>query len=58
MPKSFKEIEQMFNIPEAKIKKEYNRIKKLVKIELTVEQPNEILKSYIRTFCDENKENF
>ena len=58
MPKSFKEIEQMFNIPEAKIKKEYNRIKKLVKIELTVEQQNEILKSYIRTFCDENKENF
>ena len=38
MPKSFKEIEQMFNIPETKIKKEYNRIKKLVKIELTVEQ--------------------
>ena len=57
MSKSFKDIALMFNIPEAKIKKAYNHIKKVVVNVLTVEQQNETLKNYIRNFCDENKEN-
>ena len=57
MSKSFKDIALMFSIPEAKIKKAYNHIKKVVVNVLTVEQQNETLKNYIRNFCDENKEN-
>ena len=56
MSKSFKDIALMFSIPEAKIKKAYNHIKKVVVNVLTVEQQNETLKNYIRNFCDENKE--
>ena len=57
MSKSFKDISLMFDISEAKIKKEYNYIKNVVNNVLTVEQQNDTLKNYIRTFCEENKEN-
>ena len=41
MSKSFKDISLMFDISEAKIKKEYNYIKNVVNNVLTVEQQNE-----------------
>lgn len=56
--KSFKDIANMFNIPETKIKKAYNHIKKVVVNVLTVEQQNDTLETYIRDFCDNNKERY
>ena len=56
--KSFKDIAAMFNVPEAKIKKAYNHIKKVVVNVLTVEQQNDTLETYIRDFCNNNKERY
>ena len=56
--KSFKEISTMFGIPENKIKKAYNHIKKVVVSVLTEEEQNATLENYIRNFCEVNSENF
>ena len=56
--KSFKDIASMFNIPETKIKKAYNHIKKVVVNVLTVEQQNDTLETYIRDFCNNNNEKY
>lgn len=56
--KSFKEISTMFSIPENKIKKAYNHIKKVVVSVLTEEEQNATLENYIRNFCEVNSENF
>ena len=56
--RSFKEISSIFNVPEAKIKKAYNHIKKVVVNVLTVEQQNDTLETYIRDFCNNNKERY
>lgn len=56
--KSFKEIASMFNTKESKIRKAFNHIKKVVSNALTLEQQNCILESYIRDFCESNKERY
>lgn len=52
--KSFKEIAQMFNVKESKIKKAFNHIKKVVSNALTIEQQNSVLENYITDFCNSN----
>ena len=56
--KSFKDISNMFNVPENKIKKAYNHIKKEVVSGLTVEQQNAAFTNYIKNFCDVNQESY
>jgi len=58
VPKSFKDIASMFDVPEAKIKKAYNHIKKVVVNVLTIEQQNNTLENYIKAFCSNNNERY
>ena len=56
--KSFKDISLMFSVPEVKIKKAYNHIKKEVVSGLTIEQQNSTFRNYIKNFCEMNPESY
>ena len=56
--KSFKDISLMFNVPENKIKKAYNHIKKEVVSGLTIDQQNSTFRNYIKNFCEMNPESY
>ena len=56
--KSFKDISLMFSVPEVKIKKAYNHIKKEVVSGLTIDQQNSTFRNYIKNFCDMNPESY
>ena len=58
LAKSFKDIADTFGVPENKIKKAYNHIKREVVSGLSIEEQNATFTAYIKNFCEVNPENF
>ena len=55
LSKSFKDIAQILSLEEKKIKKSYNFIKRIVAQTVLPDEFNNIVKNYIKQFCEENR---